>query len=136
MKLLLMGAVAGGGVFPVRDRVEPQGDALVPGEERGEPERDHSAAVPAAERGDGALDAEGDVELIKLLYTLFIHSDEHLFPSSRRLTSSKALQSDVRMNSCPPQASGNEVELRESCDVAPGGRREGASRALQQHLAL
>ena len=76
------------------------------------------------------------LELIKLLYTLFIHSDEHLFPSSRRLTSSKALQSDVRMNSCPPQASGNEVELRESCDVAPGGRREGASRALQQHLAL
>lgn len=76
------------------------------------------------------------LELIKLLYTLFIHSDEHLFPSSRRLTSSKALQSDVRMNSCPPQAGGNEVELRESCDVAPGGRREGASRALQQHLAL
>ena len=76
------------------------------------------------------------LELIKLLYTLFIHSDEHLFPSSHRLTSSKALQSDVRMNSCPPQASGNEVELRESCDVAPGGRREGASRALQQHLAL
>ena len=60
MKRPLMGAVAGGGVFPVRDRVEPQGDALVPGEERGEPERDHSAAVPAAERGDGALDAEGD----------------------------------------------------------------------------
>ena len=76
------------------------------------------------------------LKVIKLLYTLFIHSDEPLFPSSRRLTSSKALQSDVRMNSCPPQASGNEVELRESCDVAPGGRREGASRALQQHLAL
>ena len=50
------------------------------------------------------------LELIKLLYTLFIHSDEHLSPLSSRLTHSKALKSDVDMNSCQPQAGWNEVE--------------------------
>lgn len=52
------------------------------------------------------------LELIKLLYTLFIHSDEHLSSLFDLLTPSKVSKSDVSMNSCQPQASWNEVEDR------------------------
>ena len=60
MKRPLMSVFAGGRVFPVRNRVESQGESLVPGEECCESERDYSAAIFAAKCGNGSVDAEGD----------------------------------------------------------------------------